>query len=231
MRAKAIQLSLPLPGVSRGRRRAPRGTVGRPGRKPKGLRAGVSHLRRPIHHDRHPLHVTVRVREGLPTLRSQSVFDCVRAQIHLASRRFLRIVHFSVQSNHIHLLVEANDRGRLAQGMKGFAVRVARRLNQLLGCRGNVWADRYHAHPLATLREVRNALVYIMHNRRKHGGNIGFDPCSSAPYLLDGWDETMSPPPARGSPDSWPVALPETWLAKVGWKRLGRIGPCSIPIR
>jgi putative transposase len=228
MRMRASQLSLPLSGVSRGKRQSRGGSGRRPGRTPKGLRAGVSHLRRPVHNHRHPLHVTVRVRQGLPTLRSQSVFDCVRTQIRRASHRFLRIVHFSVQSNHIHLLVEANDRGRLTQGMKGFAVRVARRVNQLLGCRGNVWADRYHAHSLETLREVRNAIVYILRNRTKHGGSLAFDPCSSAPYLVDGWDESMRPPRARGSPHTWPVAEPGTWLTKVGWKRLGRIGARDV---
>jgi putative transposase len=158
------------------------------------------------------------------------MFDCVRAQIRLASRRFLRIVHFSVQSNHIHMLVEANDRGRLTQGMKGFAVRVARRLNQLLGCRGGVWADRYHAHPLKTPREVRNALVYIVRNRVKHGGAIAFDPCSSARYLEDGWGETSARPPRPQDPrDDWPVAPAETWLAAAGWKRLGRIEAHDLP--
>jgi REP element-mobilizing transposase RayT len=211
-----LQLSLPLeaapsPAFPRSRRRRGRG-----GRKPKGERAGVPHLRRPAHDRRHPVHVTVRVRSGLPTLRSQSIFGCVLAQIRAASRRFLRIAHFSVQSNHIHLLVEANDRGRLTQGMKGFAVRVARRLNQLLGCRGGVWADRYHAHYLSTPREVRNALVYVLCNRAKHGGKVGRDLCSSGPYF-DGWSGALRPP-ARASPEDWPIAPSATWLLNAGWK-------------
>jgi hypothetical protein len=137
------------------------------------------------------------------------MFRCVLSQIRAARDRFVRIVHFSVQSN-LHLLVEADDRNCLARGIKGFAVRVARRLNALLEVRGTVWADRYHTCPLATLREVRNALIYVLRNRTKHGGSVAFDPCCSAAYLIDGWDEEMCPPSARGSPDTWPVALPET---------------------
>jgi REP element-mobilizing transposase RayT len=155
------------------------------------------------------------------------MFACVLQQIRLASARYHRIVHFSVQSNHIHLVVEANDRGRLSQGMKGFGVRVARRLNQLLECRGGVWADRYHARPLATPREVRNVLVYVLRNRAKHGGAAGADLCSSGSYF-DGWKEQPASR-TRASPDDRPVALPETWLLNVGWKRLGEIRSDELP--
>jgi len=184
--------------------------------------------------------VTVRVREGLPSLRTEALFRCVRAQIDAAKRRFLRIVHFSVQSNHVHLLVEAADRRNLARGMKGLAVRVARHLNGLLGARGSVWDDRYHARALRTPREVRNVLVYILFNHRKHGRAGGIDPCSSARYF-DGWFQRATTK-ARASPEVvgpapvplvhrtalWsaaaadvPVAKGETWLLRRGWKRLG----------
>jgi REP-associated tyrosine transposase len=218
----------------------------RPGRKPSGPLARASHLRRPVHDHRHPLHVIVHLRQGLPTLRSQSMFDCVREQIRRASTRYQRIVHFSVQSNHIHLVVEANDRGRLAQGMKGFGVRVARHLNQLLGCRGTVWDDRYYARALASPREVRNVLVYVLGNRAKHGGMPGRDPCSSHAYF-DGWMTDLETARARASPDDArardrpastsrtldddpPVSEPSTWLLAVGWKRLGLILDHERPV-
>jgi REP element-mobilizing transposase RayT len=200
------------------------------GRKPNRRRAGVSHLRRAMHSRHQPLHVTVRVRDGLPSLRSQSLFRCVLAQIREASRRFLRIVHFSVQSNHIHLIVEADDRARLGQGMKGFAVRVARRINRLLSSRGRVFADRYHARALQTPREVRNVLVYVLFNQKKHASGFpaGGDPCSSAEFF-DGWSERASFPKARGSPEDWPVAAGQTWLLRVGWMRGGKLDPDEQP--
>jgi putative transposase len=198
------------------------------GRKPKLARAGVAHLRRPAHEWRHPLHVTIRVREGLPSLRSQSLFGCVRRQIAVAKRRLLRIVHYSVQSNHIHLLIEAADRGRLGAGMKGFGVRVAKNVNRMLSARGHIWADRYHARPLRTPREVRNALVYVLFNRAKHGGGAAPDRCSSV-IFFDGWSDApaarertaLARMPIRGSPDKLPVVRPRTWLLSSGWKRLG----------
>jgi REP element-mobilizing transposase RayT len=164
-------------------------------------------------------------------LRSQSLHRCVVAQLHQAKRRFLRIVHYSVQSNHIHLVVEANDRGCLGQGMKGFAVRVARRVNGLLSSRGSVFADRYHARALETPRDVRNVLIYVLLNRKKHGagaGAGGADPCSSAKFF-DGWSERASFAKARGSPDDWPVSPSETWLLGNGWKRGGKLEPDDKP--
>jgi putative transposase len=163
-------------------------------------------------------------------LRSQSIFGRILGQIHQASRRFVRIVHFSVQSNHIHLLIEANDRRCLARGMKGFAVRVARHLNGLLSSRGNIWADRYHARALRTPRDVRNVLVYVIFNRKKHGGGCAaaVDPCSSAEFL-DGWSERPRFANPRGSPEDWPVAPCQTWLLRSGWKRHGKLDPDDEP--
>jgi putative transposase len=214
------QTSLPF-GAGWGGRRAGAG------RKPKLARAGVPHIARPPHARRNPLHVTVRVREGLPNLRGQSLFQCIQRQIGAAKARLIRIVHFSVQSNHLHLIVEAGDRRSLARGMKGFGVRVARHVNALLSTRGTVWADRYHARALETPREVRNALVYVLFNRRKHGGSANADPCSSVAFF-SGWQESALAkafaharvqPRSRGSAEGWPVARPETWLLTIGWKR------------
>jgi len=214
------QLSFPLVDARRPRKR--------PGRRPNGPRAGVSHLRRPAHCDRYPLHVTVRLRSGLPSLRSQSMFIRVVAQLHAAKRRFLRIVHWSVQSNHVHLLVEATDQGRLTQGMKGFAVRVAKGLNDLLGTRGRIWADRYHARALKTPRETRNAIVYVLCNRARHSGQLGLDRRSSAPYF-SGWADDVTCAPADGSPADWPVTPAGTWLLSAGWKRYGPIRSSDQP--
>jgi REP element-mobilizing transposase RayT len=187
------------------------------GRKPAGARAGVPHIRRPVHNHHHPVHVTIRVRSGLPSLRSQSLFFCIRQQFIAAKERFFRIVHFSVQSNHIHMLIEADDRVCLARGMKGFGVRVARRLNGLLDSRGSIWVDRYHARPLQKPREVRNALVYVLFNRQKHGGGPSLDSRSSAPFFAGFADRT----PARDPPADWPVTFCKTWLLGHGWKRHG----------
>src|SRR5262249_22714935 len=78
--------------------------------------------------------------------------------------------HFSVQSDHIHLLVEADEPAALVRGMQGLAIRVAKSVNRALKRCGAVWADRFHARTLRTPREVRNALVYVLNNVKKPFG-------------------------------------------------------------
>ena len=43
------------------------------------------------------------------------------------NREDFRIVHYSIQNDHLHMLVEADDARALTNGMKSFVVRVAMR--------------------------------------------------------------------------------------------------------
>jgi len=194
------------------------------GRKASGRKVGVAHRPRPAHVARHPLHVTLRAGHALPSLRSDRLFVPLRRGLARASRGGFRILQFSVQNNHVHMIVEAEDRRALSHGLQGLSIRLARSVNRALGRRGAVWAERYHARPLRTPREVRNALVYVLQNWRKHlRGVRGLDPRSSATWF-DGWTR-MAPTavPRR------PVVAPRTWLAAVGWRRLGLIDPDDAP--
>ena len=186
----------------------------------KRLAAGaghVGHLSRPRHSRHHPVHVTLRVGAGLPSLRHRRLRSTVFRAFGAGAERFgFRLVHFSVQSNHLHLVVEANDRRALTRGMQGLAIRVAKAINRRLERRGKVFADRYHARALRSPREVRHALRYVLLNAQRHGVGGGaravqsarrtstcqslprlapcadgqslpwLDPCSSA-ALLNGW--------------------------------------------
>jgi putative transposase len=168
------------------------------GRPPKGNAAGVSHLRRPSHSARHPLHVTLRVQRGVSSLRQGNVFVRVRKALANGKERFgFSLVHFSVQSNHLHLIAEADDQRALARGVQGLSIRVARAVNRELQRKGRLFADRYHARALKTPRAVRFALRYVLLNARKHAAErngwadsvsssapAGFvDSCSSAPWF------------------------------------------------
>jgi REP element-mobilizing transposase RayT len=89
------------------------------------------------------------------------------------------LVHYSVQGNHVHLLVEACDERSLSRGMNGLGVRVARGLNRVMRRSGKVLEDRYHGHILRTPTEVRNARGYLLQNARRHIGLVGADPYAS----------------------------------------------------
>lgn len=200
------------------------------------------HRARPFHRAGEPVHVTLKAR--LAVLRSQFVFPTLRLAVSRAARRDaerFRVVHFSAQRDHVHLLVEAADARALSSGIRGLAVRIARYVNDLLGRRGSFWADRWHGRALSTPREVRHALVYVLTNFRKHSRRQvrpGLDPYSSAAWF-DGWREWQpgsGVPPPLAEPIRWivntrqsedineppePVVRARTWLAAVGWKRHG----------
>ena len=195
------------------------------GRKPNGRRAGVPHGPRPRLAARHPVHATLRLCEGLPSLRKPAERELLHAAFCDARLRgSFRLVHFSAQSNHLHLLVEAGDRAALGRGMQGLAIRLARRLNRLWGRRGSVFADRYHARALPTPREVRHALVYVLANARRHGiGYRGIDPHASGAWF-GGWRDATASASAPA-----PVSTARTWLLAVGWRRHGLIGTGERP--
>jgi REP element-mobilizing transposase RayT len=184
----------------------------------------VSHAARPPHEGRHPVHVTLRAAPGLPSLRRGSLYPAIRGAIAAATRGAFRVAEFSVQSSHVHLIVEAAHRRALARGVQGLAIRRARAVNRAAGRAGRVWVDRYHARALRTPAEVWRALVYVLQNWRKHRPESqGIDPCSSGPWFR-GWARPMARPLG-----SSPVARATTWLLAVGWRRYGAIDADARP--
>jgi REP element-mobilizing transposase RayT len=184
----------------------------------------VAHRARAAHDPRCPVHVTLRACAELPSFRIGHAFASIRSALAVSSSRSFRLLHFSVQADHVHLLIEADGRTAFRRGIQGLAIRVAKSINRTLGRRGRVWADRFHARRLATPREVRHALVYVLANWRKHiPGARGFDDRSSARWF-EGW-RTGCTAPVAGSP----VVAASTWLARIGWRRYGLIDVDEAP--
>ncbi len=201
------------------------------GRKPKGERAGVSHHGRPRVTRSSPVHVTLRVLPHVWNLRSQRSLRVIEASLEAAKGwETCRVVHFTALGEHLHLVVEADGQQALSSGMQGLSIRLAKGLNRMMGRKGKVFADRFHAHVLETPAEVRNCLAYVLLNHRSHrargGERVGrgaVDPFSSARWF-DGWREHAGPAegPAVTSP-------PRTWLLAVGWRRRGLLSLDEIP--
>ena len=181
----------------------------------------------------HPCHVTLKVRRGIPSLRSAKlVRELERSFAAACERGRFRLVHYSVQNDHLHAIVEARSARDLASGMKAIGARLARAVNRTFRRRGRVLADRYHLHVLRTPREVRNALAYVLLNARRHLAKLGrrlpaasVDPASSGRFF-SGWNRRFQP---ASSLDPPPVAPPRTWLLAIGWRRHGLLDPCEIP--
>ena len=113
-------------------------------------------------------------RDEAARLRTRQCFRVVLSAIGAVRERDgFRVVHFTVQRNHLHLIVEARDAGALARGIQALSIRAARAINRALGRSGKVFADRYHAHALKTPTEVANAIAYVLGNSQVHAARKG----------------------------------------------------------
>ncbi len=181
-----------------------------------------------------PSHVTLRVQRGIPSLRSRRFLREFRKTLRQANvRRDFRVVHYSVQSNHVHLLVEAAGRGAMGRGMKSIGARLARAVHRVFDRTGSVLHGRYHIRVLRTPREVRHALAYVLLDARQHGKErtgaappVRLDEGASG-RGFDGWKAGRfreHPPPGRPE-----VAQAHTWLLRTGWRRHGLVDPGEVP--
>ena len=187
--------------------------------------------KRPEHAKRNPVHVTLRVTRDVGTLRRRVAYQVVRRALRWWKENF-RVAHVSIQRNHLHLIVEADDRRALTRGLQGFQIAVAKRLNAAMSRRGQVFLDRYHAEPLTSPRQVRNCIAYVLNNFRHHGEDrrgAALDPYASG-LFFDGWRGVGPWPPPDGY-EPLPVLYPHTWLLAEGWRRHTLIDPYELPGR
>jgi REP element-mobilizing transposase RayT len=209
-----------------------------------GRRKGAGRKRGPNPRDPHraralfaaplPCHLTLKVRRGVPSLRSSKlVREWERSLAAACERGRFRVAHYALQPDHVHLIVEASSRQDLASGMKSIGARLARAVNRIFRRRGPVLADRYHLNVLRTPREVRNALAYVLLNARRHLARLRkrlpsvpiLDPASSGRWF-DGWSSRHEPPLPSDTPS---VARAHTWHLRVGWRRHGLVSPTEVP--
>ena len=191
--------SRPLSFPTRGGRREGAG-------RPRGTR--VSHAPRPRFGRVTPVHVTLRMRDHVWNLRSGRAFRRIRAAFEKARGRFgARLVEFSVQGNHLHLIVEADDNTALSRALQGLCIRIARALNKMMGRAGRVFGDHYHARLLRSPTALVRAIAYVLGNAAHHFGQRGADRYAS------------TAPQARAV-----LEAPRSWLLREGWRR-AKTGP------
>jgi REP element-mobilizing transposase RayT len=167
------------PGKRRRRSKTADGQPRRPvGRPKKNARASERHKVRPTLGRNEPVHVTLRVTDDVGRLRKRDIYMAVReALITVLPHESCRIVHLSIQGNHLHLLVEAENRMALARGMQAFEISAAKHINAACAKAGSWWErrngggkrrkgsvfpDRYHAEIITTPRQARHALSYVL---------------------------------------------------------------------
>lgn len=191
------------------------------------------------------MHVVLRCVRAVGRLRRRAIYQAIRwATIAMAKHEQCRIIHASIQGNHLHLIVEASDRMTLARGMQAFQISAAQRINRAISKhtgrrqRGQVFSDRYHATILASPRQVRHALAYVLNNWRRHGEDRHgiarrwtMDPYSSGVYF-DGWKEREGElfiPPLPEKYQPLLVWFAKGWLLTTGWRRHGLVSVYEVP--
>lgn len=229
MRRLPVQITLPL--VPPRRRGGFRDKAGRkPGPKARERHRSRAAFARPL-----PAHVVLRLLPGLVSLRTvKLVREIERTFARGCERSAFRLVHYSLQGNHAHFIVEARDRDALGRGMMAIASRLARAVNRVMERSGRVLADRYYVHLLKTPREVQRGLRYVLLNARRHAAEAGaalrrvvrLDPASSG-HWFDGWK--WLPSDSNERTRERPVARARTWLLTVGWRRHGLLDPADVP--
>jgi REP element-mobilizing transposase RayT len=184
-----------------------------------------------------PVHVTLRVKANLPSLRDgRFVQEWRRSLAEASERGDFRVNHYSLQGDHAHMIVEAHGKEALACGMKSIGARLARAVNRVTAHRGPVLDGRYHHRSLRSPREVRRALAYVLLNARRHLAKsrglshstaVHLDGASSARWF-DGWRPEVASrlPEVTGAPE---IARARTWLLRVGWRRHGLVDPWEVP--
>lgn len=229
-----------------GRRRG----AGRPNRS--GLQA---HVRRAKLTGHQPVHVTLRLVPGLPSLRRKDVFRVLQQAVRRARSKGFGAAHFAILSNHVHLILEPDRKGP-GRAIQSLGISFARRLNGLLGRQGAVFRERYHMRVLESPMQAHNTLAYVLCNESRHrrkalaaedlrgakkprrigppGFDIRLDPFSSA-YAFSNWKWLLGRRP-RVELTSWSqnwiagwldeiLVPPRTWLLTRGW-----IGAGLLPI-
>jgi REP element-mobilizing transposase RayT len=259
--------ALGRPRVRNGKR-LPKRRRKKPGRKParlpNGKRAKAPHRTRPELNGRDPIHVVLRVHGDLGNLRKRHMYKGLReATIAVAKRELnyaedgaFRIVHISIQHNHVHLLVEADNKRALSRGMQSFQISAAKHLNRAVSVksiargsakfreamanrrRGSVFPERYHQEIIKTPKQARHTLAYVLNNWRKHREDRHSFSCTwrvdpySSGAVFDGWKEredAITLWPLRETYLPLVTYLPKSWLLREGWRRHGLIRFDEVP--
>jgi REP element-mobilizing transposase RayT len=196
----------------------------------KNLSGTVNHMARPKINLKAPANITLKLKKGLPNLRTKGLLKEFNTCIKKAREHGLYVIHFSLLTDHIHMIIEADGNNALGSGMRSLAGRFAKIIQKRVIEKGAVFKGRYHLRLLKTPTEVKNALEYVLLNHSKHIKSIEqLDPFSSAKHFK-GWKKLLGHRFANiiqieveflkedeGCENI--LSSPQSWLCKSGWER------------
>lgn len=215
--------------------------AGRPNRS-----GAVNHMRRQKFTKDNPAHVTFRLLKGFNGMRIKSVHELLKDSLGHLSPFGVHAIHYSLQGNHIHLILEAESANALSRSMKSFGCRFAKGVKRMRGFKGTkVFNGRYHLNVVNSPRQSFNTLRYVLLNQAKHTDLIEHIDEFSSGFYFDGWQKLLGPkfkgliaqkvriskrnsswkgrdPQKSSEKFSCPAYLspPRTWLLAEGWKKI-----------
>lgn len=198
--------------MSYSRRGGPRLGAGRPRKFD-----AIHHDPRPVLTRLMPLHVDLTFLDHVWNLRTQRCFAIIAAALATVREAHgLRVVGFSVQANHLHLLVEAMKKEELTRAIQALKIRIAKGLKRRMGRKGPVFDERYFVRVLRTPTEVRRAQDHIWFNTAKHAAEYGKRlPADHVdPYTIGYFGPRESLPPSSADL----VVAPTHFLLRQGWR-------------
>lgn len=181
----------------------------------------VNHMKREEVAAKYPMHITMRIKKGAISLRGPKMTKAFKAGLSKAKNAGLGVVHYAVESNHVHLFAESDSNESLRSGMSSFGSSFGKAIRKATGGKGSVFQGRYHLRVLKSPRQTKNALAYVLLNHSKHEGSIPYpDDHSSACYFSD-WKSLLGGRyrvlPAEEPPEFLSAA--QSWLGRKGWRK------------
>lgn len=141
---------------------------------------GIRHISRERLKKPTSLHLTIKVRENKAEIKNKRILKALHHAIKRARFKRLKIIHYTLEYNHIHLLVEACDNKILHKGMQALGISLSKAINRIKQLKGRVYKHRYHFRKLNSRSEVKNVLHYIFKNGMKHKRSVSMlDPYNS----------------------------------------------------
>jgi len=138
--------------------------AGRPALWDKGIR----HTLRPRLKKASSLHLTIKVKKIKAEIKNKAVLNLLKRAISNARKQGLIIIHYTLEYDHINLLIEADNNSTLAKGMQSLGVTLSKGINRLKKLKGAVYKHRYHFRQISSPSELKKVMSYIFNNGLKH---------------------------------------------------------------
>jgi putative transposase len=192
----------------------------------------VNHMRRPRVDFSKPLHITQKLKSGIPSLRRKDFERLFHGSLQGAKEAGLHVIQYSLQHDHIHMVVEVANNKKLRAGMYSLASSFARALQKKMGLTGGIFKGSFHMVVITSPTQMKRVLTYVLLNYCKHSKMLEhLDPFSSGRFFVK-WRELLGR--KRWNPvleweiqgereDAAVIGLspPQSWLARQGWLRAG----------